>query len=367
VKDWLMEDESYQEQILRRVSRSFALTIPQLPTGLRTPVANAYLLCRIADTIEDESALSTAATSASLRRFVAVIRGKNEPASLVRELLPQLSQRTNEAERELVQNMECIVRVNMRLQESQRRAIERCVGVMCQGMHRFQRTASLRGLQHMRALDEYCYCVAGVVGELLTELFCHYSPKIANRRNLLHELDISFGQGLQMTNVLKDMWADRSEGACWLPQDIFSRHDIDLAALSPLCPDSDFAGALNELIGVTHAHLRNALSYTLLIPEEETGIRRFCLWAIGLALLTLRNMERRPYFTSGEQVKVSHAGAIATQLLSSAAVRHDWMLIRLFQWAARGLPLASVDTARRSSPANHPRGSDAFVTLGQIR
>ena len=367
MKDWRIEDECYQEWILRGVSRSFALTIPQLPARLRTAVANAYLLCRIADTIEDESALSTAATLASLRRFLAVVRGKEEPASLVGEVLPQLLTRTSPAERELVRNMERIIRVNARLQASQRRAIEKCVGVMCEGMHRFQRTASLRGLPNMRALDEYCYFVAGVVGELLTELFCDYSATIAQRRNLLHELDISFGQGLQMTNILKDMWEDRSQGACWLPQDIFSRHNIEVAALSPLYRDSDFAVALSELIGVTHAHLRNALSYTLLIPAEESGIRRFCLWAIGLALLTLRNMERRPYFTSGEQVKVSHGGVIVTQLLSSASVRHDRMLIRLFHWAAHGLPLASIDTSRRSSPTSDARGSKAFATLRQIR
>ena len=367
MKDWQIEDEDYQEQILQRVSRSFALTIPQLPARLRTPVANAYLLCRIADTIEDESALSTAARLKALRRFVAVVRAKDEPASLVGELLPQLSRRTSAAERGLVRNMERIIRVNARLQASQRCAIERCVEVMCDGMHRFQRIASLRGLPNMRALDEYCYFVAGVVGELLTELFCDYSPKIAQRRNRLHELDISFGQGLQMTNILKDIWEDRSQGACWLPQDIFSRHDIDVAALSALYSDSDFALALSELIGVTHAHLRNALSYTLLIPAEESGIRRFCLWAIGLALLTLRNMQRRPNFTSGKQVKVSHGDVFATQLLSSASVRHDWMLIRLFHWAARGLPLASVETVRRSSSANHAKGSEAFATLGQIR
>jgi farnesyl-diphosphate farnesyltransferase len=309
MKDWRIGDEYYQEQILRRVSRSFALTIPQLPVRLRTPVANAYLLCRVADTIEDESALSTAATLACLRRFVAVLRGEDEPAGLVGELLPQLSRRTSEAERELVRNMERIIRVNARLQSSQRCAIERCVGVMCEGMHRFQRTA----------------------------------------------------------NILKDIWEDRSQGACWLPQDIFSRHEIDVAALSPLYRDSEFALALSELIGVTHAHLRNALSYTLLIPAEESGIRRFCLWAIGLALLTLRNLQRRPHFTSGEQVKVSHGDVFETQLLSSASVRHDWILIRLFLWAAHGLPLASVETVRRSSPANHARDSEAFASLGQIR
>lgn len=52
------EANTYQDEILPKVSRTFALTIPQLPPELRRAVANAYLLCRIADTIEDEPALS---------------------------------------------------------------------------------------------------------------------------------------------------------------------------------------------------------------------------------------------------------------------------------------------------------------------
>ena len=52
-----VSDEEYQERILPHVSRTFALTIPQLPAALRIPVTNAYLLCRIADTIEDEDLL----------------------------------------------------------------------------------------------------------------------------------------------------------------------------------------------------------------------------------------------------------------------------------------------------------------------
>ena len=42
-----------------------------------------------------------------------------------------------------------------------------------------------------------------------------------------------------------------------------------------------FDAGMRELVGVAHAHLRNALSFTLLIPPGETGIRRFCLWAVG--------------------------------------------------------------------------------------
>ena len=68
-------DGQYQDQVLPHVSRTFALTIPQLPMALRSAVTNAYLLCRIADTIEDEPAIAPAATLALLQRFVAVVHG----------------------------------------------------------------------------------------------------------------------------------------------------------------------------------------------------------------------------------------------------------------------------------------------------
>ena len=49
--------------------------------------------------------------------------------------------------------------------------------------------------------------------------------------------------------------------------------------------DPRFAAGMLELVAIAHGHLRNALEYTLLIPGTETGIRRFCLWAVGLAVL----------------------------------------------------------------------------------
>jgi hypothetical protein len=50
--------DDYNQQILQRVSRSFALTIPCLPPELSGTTSIAYLLCRIVDTIEDEKSLS---------------------------------------------------------------------------------------------------------------------------------------------------------------------------------------------------------------------------------------------------------------------------------------------------------------------
>jgi farnesyl-diphosphate farnesyltransferase len=335
-------DEAYQELILPHVSRTFALTIPQLPPRLRVGVTNAYLLCRIADTIEDQTVSSAAARLGLLHRFVAVLRGAEPAGQLAADLEPKLAQGTLPAERELILNSERVVRLTWTLEPAQRAAIERCVAVMCDGMHQFQQTASLAGVARMRDLDDYCYYVAGVVGEMLTQLFCSYAPEIARQRPELERLSVSFAQGLQMTNILKDVWEDRERGACWLPREVFDRYGVELATLQMQHQPAGFDQGMRELIGVAHAHLRNALAFTLLIPSAEVGIRRFCLWAIGMAVLTLRKLAATPGFTSGSQVKISHAAVGLTQLLSNGAVRSNFLLGRLFAAAASGLPLASL-------------------------
>ena len=352
--DSVSSDEVYQDQILPHVSRTFALTIPQLPEGLRAQVTSAYLLCRIADTIEDEPALSPPETLAFLQRFAAVLAGDRAAGPLAREIALRLSDRTLATERDLVSNMERVIRVMARFSEPQRAAIQRCVELMCYGMPRFQFTASLNGLATSGDLDDYCYYVAGVVGEMLTELFCDYSPGIARHRPALSALGASLAEGLQMTNILRTC-GRTAAAALRLPQDVFARHGIILAQVSSEPFDPRFGDGYRELVGVAHAHLRNALNYTLLIPSREIGIRRFCLWAIGLAVLTLRKIERNPRFTAGAQVKVSRSAVAMTRLFTDAAGRSDSMLRLLFKMAARGLPLARLADLRRPRPAPGPQ------------
>jgi farnesyl-diphosphate farnesyltransferase len=348
--DSVSSDGDYQDEILPHVSRTFALTIPQLPPPLATPVTSAYLLCRIADTIEDEPALSPPETLEFLQRFSALVGGEGDASALARDLVQRLSERTSATERDLVAHMDRVMRVTETLGKAQQAAIQRCVQLMCYGMPRFQFNASLGGLAKSTDLDDYCYYVAGVVGEMLTDLFCDYSAEIARNRTALSSLAASFAQGLQMTNILKDVWEDRSRGACWLPQEVFTRYGVDLSQVSKEYQDAPYARATVELVGVAHAHLRNALDYTLLIPAKEVGIRRFCLWAIGLAVLTLRKVAMNPGFTSGSQVKVSHAAVSMTVALTNASVRSNWMLRRLFGMAARGVPLARIGDVRKERP-----------------
>jgi farnesyl-diphosphate farnesyltransferase len=257
-------------------------------------------------------------------------------------LHPALSRSTSPAERDLVKNLGQVLRITASFSVTQRAAINRCLRIMTGGMHQFQSRAGLQGLADVSELDRYCYFVAGVVGEMLTELFCDFSADIALRRQALRELQVSFGQALQMVNILKNLWDDRSRGVVWYPRDVFARHGFDLATLAPGQCDAAFADGLRELIAVAHAHLRNALAYICLIPGHEIGIRTFCAWALQLAVLTLGNLHQHPHFASSDEIKVSRAALARVIALSNLTVGSNSLLTAQFNWLARGLPLSSL-------------------------
>jgi len=331
-------DLAYQSEILQGVSRTFALNIPQLPGGLRDVVGNVYALCRIADTIEDEPALSPTQKRAFAERFIEVVAGRGEVTPFSRELGALLSSSSTEREHDLIANTARVVRITRGFRAAQRVAIERCVRVMSRGMAEFQQNAGPAGLEDVPHLDRYCYHVAGVVGETLTDLFCDYSAEIRKRREDLFGLSVSFGQGLQMVNILKDVWEDQRRGACWLPRDVFRAAGFELRSLSAGQAAPGFVEGLSQLVAMAHRHLANALRFVLIIPSHETGIRRFCLWPLGMAVLTLQRIHATPAFSSGQDVKISRRSVRAVTSATSLLVRSNLALRLLFQGLTRGLP-----------------------------
>lgn len=325
-------------RLLQGVSRTFALTIPQLPAALETVVCNAYLLCRILDTIEDEPTLTFLQKRYFSDRFVEAVRADYSPVLFAADLAPRLSAHTIPAEHELIRHADTVIHATYEFAEPQRRAIERCIEVMADGMVEFQGTREFRGLENVDALARYCYHVAGVVGEMLTELFCYHSPLIARQREALMPLAVSFGQGLQMTNIIKDLWDDYQHGACWLPRDVFGAAGFDLDDLRPGCDRTHFNQGLERLIGIAHDGLDKAMEFVLLIPKQETGIRLFCLWSIGMALLTLRKINKNQDYTSGNEVKISRRSVRATYVTLRMTVRNDALLKSLAQIAGSTLP-----------------------------
>jgi farnesyl-diphosphate farnesyltransferase len=345
-----LADDELQARLLDGVSRTFALTIPRLPEALAKPVANAYLLCRIVDTIEDEVSLNSLQKRQFCRQFTRVVAGEEAPEALAEALGPLLSGQTLAAEHELIRLVPRVIAITHAFEPAQREALSLCVAVMGQGMAEFQDRDLRGGLKNLEEMGSYCYYVAGVVGEMLTRLFCHYSPEIEARRDLMMKLAVSFGQGLQMTNILKDLWDDHQRGVCWLPQDVFEAQGFDLRTLAPGQHDPRFAQGFQHLISVAHAHLRNALEYTLHIPAREAGMREFCLWALGMAMLTLRKINQHIYFSASSEVKISRQAVKAVIAASRLSRRSNLLLKTTFHLAGLGLPKPAPEVLALAAP-----------------
>ncbi|MGR8934671.1 MAG: phytoene/squalene synthase family protein [Gammaproteobacteria bacterium] len=333
-----LDDEQLQSVLLEGVSRTFALTIPQLPAKLRTAVANAYLLCRIVDTIEDEISLTAEQKRQFCSEFTNIVKSERDTEAFAATLAPLLSPQTLPAEHALIRLIPQVIAITHRLEQAQIDALAACVETMAKGMSQFQAQNLHDGLKTLADMDAYCYYVAGCVGEMLAKLFCHYSPEIASQHDELLKLSVSFGQGLQMTNILKDIWDDAKRGVCWLPQDIFRETGFELKDLTPQNHGEQFQQGLEHLIGIAHGHLSNALTYTQLIPSHETGIRNFCLWALGMAVLTLNKIKSNLDFTDSNQVKISRNSVKATIIASRLAGRSNLFLSLLFNLTGRKLP-----------------------------
>jgi farnesyl-diphosphate farnesyltransferase len=334
-----LNDDGFQMALLDGVSRTFALTIPALPESLCRAVANAYLLCRIVDTIEDEVSLTPEQKKYFCQEFINVVQTGANSQFFAAELAPLLSSKTLPAEHVLIHLIPRVIRITHGFDKAQVEALSICVETMAEGMPIFQTENLKNGLPAMADMDRYCYYVAGCVGEMLTRLFCQYSPEIARNKEEMLKLAVSFGQGLQMTNILKDIWDDAERGVCWLPQDIFSQCGFELKNLNTKTNDARFKTGLERLISIAHGHLNNALKYTQLIPSHETGIRNFCLWALGMAVLTLKKIKENLGFTKSEQVKISRNSVKSTIFFTKLLGRSNSLLDMLFNFAGQSLHL----------------------------
>ncbi len=332
-----LPQQELQDVLLEGVSRTFALTIPQLPKNLRFAVSNAYLLCRIVDTIEDEVSLSANQKQEFCSDFISVVKGESPSDAFAERLTPLLSQQTLPAEHTLIRFIPSVILITHQLETVQQEALTTCVETMAGGMPKFQNLNLHAGLKSMADMDNYCYFVAGCVGEMLAKLFCHEVPEIKDKQPELLVLAVSFGQGLQMTNILKDIWDDAKRDVCWLPKDIFDEVGYDLGKLSVKTNSEQFQLGVAHLIDIAILHLHNALEFTLMIPPREKGIRAFCLWALGMAVLTLRKIKHNLDFTASNQAKISRRSVKTTILATRLTGQSNTLLKLLFKLASSGL------------------------------
>ena len=222
------------DDLLEKTSRTFALAIPLLPEPTRRSVSLAYLLFRIADTLEDATEWPRSERVAALGELATTCSQTPDVhrATILRDRWVSRPPYHHAGYMELIGKMPELFTALGDLPEPARALVMRHGVRTTQGMA----TIVMRGSEHggvalhtLAELRDYCYLVAGIVGELLTELFVSDTPELERQRAKLDANARLFGEGLQLVNILKDERADAGDGRSYLPKGVARREVMDLA------------------------------------------------------------------------------------------------------------------------------------------
>ena len=307
-------DRAFCVAMLPKVSRTFALTIRRLPARLEYPVLAAYLLCRIADTIEDAADLAGAEKERLLHHFRSCLVGSGTDSLPIRQAFP--TPRTDEER--LAAHADRVLRAFYGLAADEQAAIRPWVQEMAAGMAGFaarrRPDGGLQALGSVEELDRYCYYVAGTVGHLLTELFRRHESRIGGARyDRLRELATSFGLGLQLTNIIKDVSDDRRRGWSFVPRDLCDDAGVRPEELHDPAHEVEARVVMHRLVEKARSHLDDALDYCLALPTRAYRIRIFCLTSLYFAVRTLHRAEHDPRLLDpSHKVKITRGDVYRT-------------------------------------------------------
>jgi farnesyl-diphosphate farnesyltransferase len=279
---WPMADI---DRLLIRTSRTFALAIPELPEPLRREVGIAYLLFRIADTFEDATRWPRADRLAALGAFDRVLAAPTlDEAEALATSWVLARPCDHDGYLELLQAVPGVLGELAAVKPTRRAAIVRHTLRTSEGMASFVAASTEEGdlrLDTLGDLQHYCYIVAGIVGELLTELFLDYAPELSRSAKTLTDRARAFGEALQLVNILKDSDSDARHGRVYLPGGLarseilaLARADLDSAAEYVLALQG--GGAPRGLVGFTGLPVLLARATLDIIEKEGPGhsIRR---------------------------------------------------------------------------------------------
>jgi farnesyl-diphosphate farnesyltransferase len=320
-------------EILPAVSRTFALSIRLLPGDLGNAVCSAYLICRIADTIEDEPRTSANEKAALFDSLRACFSG---PDAALDFTTRAASITGDPAHVRLVGNSDLVFEAFRELPGRSRAAVEHWVGEMIAGMRKFS-LAYPRGvrIQSLDEYKEYCYYVAGTVGYMLTDLWHEHSPSIGVKQyEALRERCRAFAEALQTVNILKDVARDAEhENSIYVPEQLLRAHGSAHETLLASNHAAETRAALATLVQLAWQDLDQATTYLLTIPRRAASIRLFCALPLLFAYATLRDLTRNPgALVRREVVKISRSEVKSLTALSVLGVFSNrvmsWLVAR---------------------------------------
>ncbi len=301
--------DAFLTKHLQGVSRTYAIVVPMLPRPLDEAVGLAYLLMRIVDTIEDAPHLGPADRMLRLATLDAAMSDDRALAARLAEPIGD-----HPAEAALMHDTpEVLARIHA-LAPAHRNAIFACARNMGSGVCRLLARSLKRGrpypaVRDLAELREYCYYVAGTVGEMLCAMMAHHleRPDFRAQNNRAIEL----GTGLQLVNILKDARADAVHGRRYLPM-----------IAGPGAPATQIYGAaLNE----ARRCLTVGIDYILALPATATALRQFCGLPVAWGALTLARAAEDPAAAKISREDIGQSIERFTQLAGDDAALRTWL------------------------------------------
>ncbi|HEV2741081.1 MAG TPA: squalene/phytoene synthase family protein [Candidatus Elarobacter sp.] len=330
----LHDAERLSRLLLPRVSRTFALGIKLLPPKLEAPVRIGYLLCRIADTIEDDLAATPERKAALLDAFMACF-DRPALADDFGSCISELS--ANDDYLALVAQTGHVFTTYRMLDAPTRGILRSWIAEMVRGMRRF--VVEHRGGIRIASVDEfreYCYFVAGTVGHLLTDLWYEHSAFVGKSTyaRLLVDCE-AFGEALQTVNILKDIaWDAERENAIYIPSELLAAAGSGHATILRDEQRAANRDALAPLLVLAQDDIERALRYIEALPATALRIRLFCVLPVLFAVATMRELERsEAMLVPGGAVKIGRAEiralvvAGSTSTLTNRSLR--WLVDRV--------------------------------------
>jgi farnesyl-diphosphate farnesyltransferase len=273
------------DDLLVKTSRTFALSIPVLPEPTRREVTVAYLLFRIADTLEDSTLWTRERKLEELARFGELLDAPSPDGALSLAAGWVADPPVKHAGYvELLSETPVVLRAHLSLSEDARVQVARHTRRTVEGMSSFvarEEDGTLR-LNDLPDLRAYCYAVAGIVGEMLTELFVLGRKRLASMAPLLRRDAATFGEALQLVNIIKRFYF----------------------------PDS-LAGA--QVLGLARDDLWSAGSYSLRLHQGGAP-RGFVEFTVLPVLLAWAALERVEQHGPGSKITRDQVQSIVTSM-----------------------------------------------------
>ena len=330
----LRDAERFALAVLPAVSRTFALSIRVLPGDLGRAVLSAYLICRVADTIEDAPALPAERKAELLDRLLDCFDSPPAARTLAADLAGLAG---DPAHVRLGAHTHVVFTLFRALPPRSRAHVRTWVEEMVRGMRKFVvlYPHGIR-IQTLDEYKEYCYYVAGTVGYMLTDLWHEHSPSIGPAlHRVLRERCRAFAEALQTVNILKDVAQDAErENSIYIPEHALREQGSGHATILSPAHLRQNRAALASLVKLAWADLDDALGYLLLLPRRAIPIRLFCALPLLFAYATLRDLTRSTaMLVAGGGVKISRAEVksllVAGPLLVASNRGVRWLVERV--------------------------------------